>query len=219
MPVPGDATASCAMARRHPHLRPAFGRPAPGRASPHRQRSPIRRRRKAVARTTETPTDRRRDEDPCRRRRCCRRSRALRCKGNAIRLPKAADRHRVLARKEAIIRREADLRAALHRLRHDRSAELTGDARRNRLGEENPDVTAVAGAGPFESGGHVLGVTRVDHGRCVGRPILLVEIGRQEPAGLIRQQRINASDEVGIGTPSVDRRREDVSRSSRPRRG
>ncbi len=75
---------------------------------------------------------------------------------------------------------------------------MTGGARWDRLREENPDVAAIAGPGPFKAGGHTFNAARLDHGRRVGHPIFLVEICRQEPAGFIRQQRIDTGDEVGV---------------------
>lgn len=55
---------------------------------------------------------------------------------------------------------------------------------------------AIAELAPFEGGGDAFRLACVDHGRGVGRPAVSVEIGRQEPAGLVRQHRIDAGDEV-----------------------
>ena len=57
-------------------------------------------------------------------------------------------------------------------------------------------MTAIAGSRPLKGGGHALGLASLQHGQRVGRPALLVEIGGQKPAGLVRKQRINARDEV-----------------------
>ena len=116
--------------------------------------------------------------------------------GQGDQIAEAAERHGVLARKEAIIGGEADFGAPLHRLRDHRRAELPGGPCGDRLGEEDPDMAAVAGSGPFEGGGQ-----RLSPGRCpatpgVVRPALLVEIGGKKPAGLVRQQRINAGDKI-----------------------
>ena len=57
-------------------------------------------------------------------------------------------------------------------------------------------MAAVAGSGPFESGGDAFGAARLEKRPCVIRPRLLVEIGGEEPAGLVGKQGINARDEI-----------------------
>jgi len=110
-------------------------------------------------------------------------------------IAESADRHGVLAWKEAVIGGEADLRPPFHCLRHDRGAELTSRARLDRLRKENPDMGTVTGTGPFEGDGHPFRLAGFHHRHGVSRPAFLVEIGSQKPAGLIRQHRIDTCDE------------------------
>ena len=61
--------------------------------------------------------------------------------------------------------------------------------------EEEPDMTAVAGAGALKGCGHTLLPARHQERQRIALPRLLVEIGSQEPAGLIRHERVDAHDE------------------------
>ncbi len=106
-----------------------------------------------------------------------------------------AGRHGVLAGKEPIIRFEPQIGAALHRLRHQMGTELARLGCRHRFREENPDMTAIAGAGALKGCGHTLLPACCQERQRVTLPRLLVEIGGQEPTGLVRHERIDACDE------------------------
>ena len=67
---------------------------------------------------------------------------------------KAADRHCVLVREEAVIGCKADLRSPLHGLRDQRRSKLTGSPSRYRFPEEDPDMAAVARSGSFKRRRH-----------------------------------------------------------------
>ena len=58
---------------------------------------------------------------------------------------KATARHRVLARKQAIVGLEANLRPPVHRPRQQERPETARVRGRDGLGEEQPDVAAVTG--------------------------------------------------------------------------
>ena len=72
--------------------------------------------------------------------------------------------------------------------------------RRDRLGEEHPDVTAIAGARAFERGRHPELAARRKECERIARPAFVVEVDGEEAARLVEQQRIDAGDEV---TPAV----------------
>ena len=57
-------------------------------------------------------------------------------------------------------------------------------------------MPAIAGSRPLEGRGHALGLASLEHGQSVGCPALLVKIGGQKPAGLVRKQRINTRHEI-----------------------
>ena len=65
----------------------------------------------------------------------------------------------------------------------------------NRLFEEQPDVSAAARSRSFEGAGKAQTSAAVQkrHGICL--PSCLVEIDGEEVAGLIQEQRVDASDE------------------------
>ena len=71
-------------------------------------------------------------------------------------IAESASRHGVLAGKEPIIRIRNPSRPALHRLRHQMGTELARLGCRHGFREEDPDMTAIAGAGTFEDCGHTL---------------------------------------------------------------
>ena len=64
------------------------------------------------------------------------------------------------------------------------------------LRNENPDMAAITGSRAFEGRGYALGRAGLKNRQGVRGPILLVEIGCEEPASLVRQQRVDADDEV-----------------------
>ncbi len=108
----------------------------------------------------------------------------------------AAGRHGVLAREQPVVGGEPDLGPALHGRGEQRGAELARLARGDGPGEEDPDVPALARAGALEGGRDVPETTCFKVGERVARPVLAVEVGREEAAGLVRQQGIDAGHEV-----------------------
>ena len=63
---------------------------------------------------------------------------------------------RVLARKESVVGFKTDVRVTLHRFGEQVRTEAAGEGRGHRLGEEDPDMPAVAGAGAFQCRRHAL---------------------------------------------------------------
>src|SRR5271169_471549 len=57
-------------------------------------------------------------------------------------------------------------------------------------------MPAIAGSRPLKGRGHALGLASLQHSQGVSRPALLIEIGGQKPAGLVRKQRINTRHEI-----------------------
>ena len=86
-----------------------------------------------------------------------------------------AGRHGVLAGKQAVVGLEPDVRVPFHRLGEEPSAETPSRRRGNRIGEEDPHVTAPARPRPFQRGRNSAGRTgRKEHGG-VPAPRVLVE--------------------------------------------
>jgi hypothetical protein len=107
----------------------------------------------------------------------------------------AALRHRVLAREEPVVGVEAELRPPFHRLGKHVRTEAAGERRRYRLLEEEPQMRAQAGARALESRRNLQTPAAFEAGCRVLPPAALVEIDGQEPAGLVRQQRIDTGHE------------------------
>ena len=80
---------------------------------------------------------------------------------------------RVLVGKEAVVGIEADLRPALHGFGEQVGAEPPCQGGGNGLGEEQPDMAAVAGARPFQEGRHVKSAAGGEQGRGVFSPMVL----------------------------------------------
>ncbi|HWE16721.1 MAG TPA: hypothetical protein VG758_05985, partial [Hyphomicrobiaceae bacterium] len=97
-------------------------------------------------------------------------------------IAKPAAGHRVLARKQPVVGFEADFRAPIHRLRQQHRAKAPCLGRRDRLCKEQPDVTALAGARPFECCRSIDLTARCHEGEGVGRPPLAVEVHGQKLA-------------------------------------
>jgi hypothetical protein len=57
-------------------------------------------------------------------------------------------------------------------------------------------MTTIAGSRPLKGRGHALGLAGLQHGHGVSRPTLLVKVGGQKPAGLVRKQWINTRHEI-----------------------
>ena len=74
----------------------------------------------------------------------------------------------------------------------------------HRLGEEYPDMSAIARARSLESRRHALRPAGFEEGVRVPPPVLLVEIGGEKPAGIVREHRIDA-DRVAAAQMPVDR--------------
>jgi hypothetical protein len=108
----------------------------------------------------------------------------------------SACRHRILARKEPVIRIEADIRTAIHRRRDKQRAEAPRFRSRDWLGKENPSVSAIARARSFNGDGDVFCPGGVTKRSDIRHPALLVEIGGEEPTCLIAQHGIDADREI-----------------------
>lgn len=99
-----------------------------------------------------------------------------------------------MAREQAVVGREAEFRPALHGFSEDVGAEFSRERGRDGIGEEKPDVPALAGPRAFESGGDFQGFAGFHHRPHVVLPRLLVEIHGEEIAGLVGEQRVDAGD-------------------------
>ncbi len=106
----------------------------------------------------------------------------------------AATGHGVLVREEAVVRVHAQLVASAHGLGDEIAAHPPRDARRHGRREEEPRVGAVPGAGALHRDGNADGSAGLGEGGDVLLPRALVEVGRQKPAGLVLEQRIDADD-------------------------
>ena len=73
-----------------------------------------------------------------------------------------------------------------------RCAEFAGQGGGHRLGEKQPGLRAVARTRPAHRDGHAAAPAGFPKRLDVLPPIRLVEIGRQEEAGFVRQQRVDA---------------------------
>src|SRR5271166_7050865 len=101
-------------------------------------------------------------------------------------IAKPARGHCVLARKEPIIRIEADVRAAIHRRRDQKRTKASGIRRWNRFDEENPGVRAIARARSFYGDRDALCPGGITERGNILHPGLLVEISSKEPTRLVR---------------------------------
>ena len=120
-------------------------------------------------------------------------------------------RQRVLAREEPIVRLESDVGTRVHRFGQDVRGKTTGQDRRNRVLEEDPDVCASTGAGSFECRRNIQAKARFQEYSGIIGPPVLIKVDREDEARFIEQHRINASDErlssivVAGQVPSNDR--------------
>ena len=108
-------------------------------------------------------------------------------------------RKRVLVGEETVVRIKPDARPAFHRFGQEVRAELARQRGRNRLLEEEPDVPAIARTRTLESRRQIQTTTGFEERSRVLLPLRLIQIGRQEEAGLIPEHRVNAHDEVAPG--------------------
>ena len=93
-------------------------------------------------------------------------------------ISKSACGHSVLARKKPIIRFKSDVGPALHRFGYQMGTEPPRLGCRHRFREEDPDMSAITGAGTFEDGRYALSPARRQECQRIALPELLVEIGR-----------------------------------------
>src|SRR5215831_15403254 len=120
--------------------------------------------------------------------------------GERDEIAEAAAWHRVLARKQPVVGLEADLRPAVHGPRQQHRCEAACLVGRDGVGEEQPDVAAVAGARPLECGRNSELATLGQECESVARPALVVEVDGEKAAGVVEQQRIDTSDEITAAT-------------------
>ena len=109
-------------------------------------------------------------------------------------IPEAAPGQRVLMGEEAIVGPHADLVTARHRLREQEARHLPRQTRSDRRGEEKPGMGALAGSGTLHGGRHANRPARLGERQHVVGPGTLVEVGGQEPAGLVREEWVDADD-------------------------
>jgi hypothetical protein len=100
--------------------------------------------------------------------------------------------HRVLVWKEAVVGIKSNLMPPLHCSGQEQASQFTSGDRRQRAVEENPNVAALSGTRAFQCGRHIQFLTNLQESQSVILPGLLVEICREKPAGLVRQERIHA---------------------------
>ena len=111
-------------------------------------------------------------------------------------IAEAALRQRVLVGEEAVVGIQADVRPAFHGFRQQVRAEFAGQGGRDGLGEEQPDCPPLPDRDRSRAAGKFM-PRHVSRTACgVFPPMRLVEIGRQEEAGFVRQHRIDAHDEI-----------------------
>ena len=102
----------------------------------------------------------------------------------------------VLIGEETVIGIKPDARPAFHRFGQQVRAELARERRRDRLLEKQPDVSPIARAGPLQGRRQIQPTTCFQDGLRILLPLRFVQVGREEEAGFIPQQRVNAHDEV-----------------------
>ena len=118
----------------------------------------------------------------------------LQRQGNQI--AEAALGKRILIGEETIVGIQADIRTAFHGLGQDVRTESACQGRGNGLGEEQPNVPAVAAARSLQGGRQVHAAACLQDGSCIFLPMCLIEIGCQEEAGLVLKHGVHAHDEI-----------------------
>src|SRR6266540_1588708 len=125
-----------------------------------------------------------------------------------------------MAREQAVVGIHAEFVTPGHRLGDEVAAHLPGDRGGDRFGEEEPDVSTVPRPRALDRGGKTHLPARGNERPHVFRPAALVEVDRQEPAGLVLEELAYAANElVGAGGRvsglagllAHETRREDVS--------
>ena len=111
-----------------------------------------------------------------------------------------APRHRVLVRKQTVVRVHRQLVPVRHRLRNQVAAHLACCAGGDRRREEEPYMGALPRARALHGGIQTELLARIAEGSDISLPVRLVEVESEEPAGLIFQERIHARD---VTTPQV----------------
>ena len=97
----------------------------------------------------------------------------------------------VLAREEPVVGLHAEFVSPGHGLGYEIAAHLSCGGGRYRGREEEPGVSAIAGARSLNGGWNPDLPAGVDEGTDIVDPCALVEIHREKPAGLIGQERID----------------------------
>ena len=110
-------------------------------------------------------------------------------------VPKAATGQRVLAGEEPIVGPEPKIRALVHGVGEQHSAQTPCNACGDCRFEEYPNVAAITRSRTLQRRRNVPLGTGIDIGRSIVGPRLAVEIHRQKVAGLVEQHRIDAHDE------------------------
>ena len=113
-------------------------------------------------------------------------------KGQRDEVAETCARHRVLARKEPVVRVHAELVTRRHRLRDEVAAHFACGPRGDGLREEEPDVRAVAGSRSLDQGGQPEPPRRLHERANVLLPRGLVEVGGEKPARLVSEHRVDA---------------------------
>ena len=112
-------------------------------------------------------------------------------------------RQGVLIREESVVRVEAEIRPALHRLGQDVRAELSCMRGSHGLFEEQPHVAAAPRTRPLECSRQIHRGARVHKRGRVFEPTALVEVDRQEEARFIQEHRVNTGHERLTGLVSA----------------
>jgi hypothetical protein len=119
-------------------------------------------------------------------------SRTLERQGNQV--PEPGARKNVLAGEQPVVGVDPERGTASHRGRQDHEPEPPCLRGRNRVGEEEPDMGAVARSGSLDRRVEAEGTTRNREGLQIGAPRAAVEINRKQPATVIGKQRIDPDD-------------------------
>ena len=104
-------------------------------------------------------------------------------------------RHRVLVWEKPIVGIETNIRMTFHRFSQNEGSQSSRGCGGNRLLEEQPDVSATAGAGSLQYGLNAKCATRFHECPTVLAPALLIEVSHKEEAGFIQKHGVDARDE------------------------
>jgi hypothetical protein len=122
----------------------------------------------------------------------------------------AAGGHRILTWEEPIVGLESQIRKPFKRVRDQEGPQSPRQTRGQRLGEENPGMSAVSGARSFDRDRNVVAATGFGESPDIAAPFSFIEVGGEKPTAIVGEHGINAHDErLPIGTDparmSVDR--------------